>query len=184
MLIVPAIIFIICISDFMHLTNFNNTPRLFGKELFIFQLKEIGLPITITSLTTAIGFLSFISSDLVALSRLGIISSIGILISLLITIVFFAISLDLKMKLDGQSNHFVNWFENIVPTIHNKISPKLRIILLLISSTLIFSALFNSRIDSFITDEVNEKSKIYNDVKFFEENFEAIDPISLLLVFI
>lgn len=181
MLIVPAIIFIICISDFMHLTNFNNKPKLFGKELFIFQLKEMGLPITITSLTTAIGFLSFISSDLVALSRLGIISSIGILISLLITIVFFAISLDLKMKLGGKANDFVNWVENIVPTIHNKLNPKLRIILLLISSTLIFSALFNSRIDSFITDEVNEKSKIYNDVKFFEENFGGMKYMSFFV---
>jgi predicted RND superfamily exporter protein len=63
----------------MHLTNLSQNIILKGKELFIFQLNEIGFPITITSFTTAIGFLSFISSDLVPISRLGVISSLVIL---------------------------------------------------------------------------------------------------------
>ena len=55
MIIIPAIIFIITISDFMHLLN-TNKPLFNKYKLFRFQMMNIGQPVFLTSLTTAIGF--------------------------------------------------------------------------------------------------------------------------------
>ena len=58
MIIIPAIIFIITISDFMHLLNTKEEIK--NKYRFYFnQLQNIGKPVFLTSLTTAISFLSF-----------------------------------------------------------------------------------------------------------------------------
>ncbi|MDC3116006.1 MMPL family transporter, partial [Bacteroidota bacterium] len=79
MILMPAIIFIVCISDFLHLTNFNkdDLKKTDKFQLFQNQVKKIGVPVFLTSITTAIGFLSFIFSDIMPLTRFGIITCIG-----------------------------------------------------------------------------------------------------------
>ena len=181
MIIVPVIVFIICISDLMHLTNLSQNIILKGKELFIFQLNEIGFPITITSLTTAIGFLSFISSDLVPISRLGVISSFGILVSLFTTIILFAISIDLKIKITQKKNFIISTFQKVIKLLNRTFNKRIAWLSLLLSLLLIVLTFSQTRINNFITDEINEKSKIYHDVQFFEKNFGGMKYISFFI---
>ena len=54
MIIMPAIIFIVCVSDLMHLINDNNIVIKNKKEFFKQKVKNIGIPVGLTSLTTAI----------------------------------------------------------------------------------------------------------------------------------
>ena len=56
MILIPAIVFIITVSDFMHLLN---SDKLYTNRFRYFkvQLRKIGVPVFITSLTTAIGSL-------------------------------------------------------------------------------------------------------------------------------
>ena len=181
MIIVPVIVFIICISDLMHLTNLSQNIILKGKELFIFQLNEIGFPITITSFTTAIGFLSFISSDLVPISRLGVISSFGILVSLFTTIILFAISIDLKIKITQKKNFIISTFQKVIKLLNRTFNKRIAWLSLLLSLLLIVLTFSQTRINNFITDEINEKSKIYHDVQFFEKNFGGMKYISFFI---
>ena len=181
MIIVPVIVFIICISDLMHLTNLSQNIILKGKELFIFQLNEIGFPITITSFTTAIGFLSFISSDLAPISRLGVISSFGILVSLFTTIILFAISIDLKIKITQKKNFIISTFQKVIKLLNKTFKKRIAWLSLLLSFSLIVLTFSQTRINNFITDEINEKSKIYHDVQFFEKNFGGMKYISFFI---
>ena len=181
MIIVPVIVFIICISDLMHLTNLSQNIILKGKELFIFQLNEIGFPITITSFTTAIGFLSFISSDLVPISRLGVISSFGILVSLFTTIILFAISIDLKIKITQKKNFIISTFQKVIKLLNRTFNKRIAWLSLLLSLSLIVLTFSQTKINNFITDEINEKSKIYHDVQFFEKNFGGMKYISFFI---
>ena len=181
MIIVPVIVFIICISDLMHLTNLSQNIILKGKELFIFQLNEIGFPITITSFTTAIGFLSFISSDLVPISRLGVISSFGILVSLFTTIILFAISIDLKIKITQKKNFIISTFQKVIKLLNRTFNKRIAWLSLLLSLSIVVLTFSQTRINNFITDEINEKSKIYHDVQFFEKNFGGMKYISFFI---
>jgi len=60
MIIMPAIIFIVCVSDFMHLLNPDNIITKNKKKYFIEKVKIIGMPVALTSFTTAIGFFKFL----------------------------------------------------------------------------------------------------------------------------
>ena len=92
----PAILFIVCVSDLMHL---NNDSKIMAKskiEFFKKKSKNIGVPVALTSLTTAIGFLSFCFSDVLPITRFGFITTLGIVISLFIILVSYAIRVDLN----------------------------------------------------------------------------------------
>ena len=89
MILIPAIVFIITISDFMHLLN---SDKLYRNKFRSFktQLEKIGMPVFITSLTTAIGFLSFMFSSLIPLFRFGFITTITIFISLFVIVILYS----------------------------------------------------------------------------------------------
>ena len=97
MIIMPAILFIVCISDFMHLVNNAGITKKTSVDYFKYQINNIGKPVALTSLTTAIGFLSFCFSNVLPITRLGLITTIGILVSLLVILVTYAICVDLKL---------------------------------------------------------------------------------------
>ncbi len=178
MILMPAIIFIVCISDFLHLTNFNkeDLKKTDKFQLFQNQVKKIGVPVFLTSITTAIGFLSFIFSDVMPLTRFGIITCIGIFISLFSILIFYSVVVDKKIYgINEKANKTINNFIEKVTNIK-----KIESIFLL--SIFIFFSIFgilNLRIDNYITDEINKNSKLYEEIKFFDDNFGGIKPITL-----
>ena len=112
MILMPAIIFIVCISDFLHLTNFNkdDLKKTDKFQLFQNQVKKIGIPVFLTSITTAIGFLSFIFSDVMPLTRFGIITCIGIFISLFSILIFYSVVVDKKIYgINEKANKTINY---------------------------------------------------------------------------
>ena len=177
MILMPAIIFIVCISDFLHLTNFNkdDLKKTDKFQLFQNQVKKIGIPVFLTSITTAIGFLSFIFSDVMPLTRFGIITCIGIFISLFSILIFYSLVVDKKIYgINEKANKTINSFIEKVTNIK-----KIESIFLL--SIFIFFSIFgilNLRIDNYITDEINKNSKLYEEIKFFDDNFGGIKPIT------
>ena len=172
MIIIPAIIFIITISDFMHLLN-TNKPLFNKYKLFRFQMKNIGQPVFLTSLTTAIGFLSFVFGAFQPLVRFGIVTTLSIFISLFIIITLFSFIIDLRL------------IKKNVPTLLltriraslSLIFPYRKIILFLF---VVLSVIGVSKIqiDNFLTDELNNKSVLLKEINFLEKNFGGIKPLS------
>ena len=93
MIIIPAIIFIINISDYMHLLNIQKDIKL-SYKLFYLQLTNIGKPVFLTSVTTAIGFLSFTFGSFEPLMRFGVVTTLSIFISLFVIVTFFSFVID------------------------------------------------------------------------------------------
>ena len=95
MIIIPAVIFIITISDYMHLLN-NNQKFRNRFRLFRSQMQYIGKPVFLTSATTAIGFLSFTFVGFDPLMRFGLITTVSIFISLFIIVTLYSLCIDLN----------------------------------------------------------------------------------------
>lgn len=96
----PILMLIVGTSDVIHiLDNFLEKLKVgVTKQAAIVQsLKEVGLSTLLTSVTTAIGFLSLLFSKLVGIRDFGVNSAIGVLIAY-ITVVFFTSSLVLMFK--------------------------------------------------------------------------------------
>ena len=176
MILIPAIVFIITISDFMHLLN--SDKRYVNRfRYFKLQLRKIGLPVFITSLTTAIGFLSFTFSSVLPLFRFGIITTITIFISLLIIVILYSLIVDLKIISNVKNIKFLDNFINYISKIR-RVYLYVGIVLFVILSSL---TLINFRVDNFITDEINPKSDLYEEIIFFDNHFGGIKPITFII---
>ena len=178
MIIMPAILFIVCVSDLMHLINDSKIMAKSKIEFFKKKVKNIGVPVALTSLTTAIGFLSFCFSDVLPITRFGFITTLGIVISLFIILVSYAICVDLNFhQLKG--NDWAN--KKIKNFISNISNIKSRFSYYSILSLMIFLMVFgvkNLKVDNYLTDEVNKSSSLFQEMSFFNENFGGIKPIT------
>ena len=178
MIIMPAIIFIVCVSDLMHLINDNQKFIADKKEFFKQKIKNIGIPVGLTSLTTAIGFLSFCFSDVLPITRFGFITTLGIIVSLFIILVSYSICVDLNFHLIKGNQFFnkmINNFISFIVNYKNKFSFYLLLIALFAIS---IYGMSNFRIDNYLTDEVNTNSRLYKEMSFFNDNFGGIKPVT------
>ena len=176
MILIPAIVFIITVSDFMHLLN---SDKLYANRFryFKMQLRKIGIPVFITSLTTAIGFLSFTFSSVLPLFRFGIITTITIFISLFIIVILYSLIVDLKIISNIKNTKFLDNLIHYISKIR-KVYLYVCIVSFLILSSL---TIINFRVDNFITDEINLKSNLYKEIIFFDNNFGGIKPITFII---
>ena len=172
MIIVPAVIFIITISDYMHLQSI--TKKFKSKfDLFESQIQKIGKPVFLTSITTAIGFLSFTFTDFEPLYRFGIITTLSIFISLYIIVTMYSLCIDMGwLKYNEKKKSFDKTIKYILNLNQHKIK--------ILSLFLILSALsiFTFKIDNYLTDEINKKSELYEEINYFDNTFGGIKPIS------
>ncbi len=176
MIIIPAIIFIITISDFMHLLNIRNIWRL-KYRLFRFQLIEIGRPVFLTSLTTAIGFLSFTFGSFTPLMRFGVITTCSIFVSLFVIITLFALTVDSGILRKTNKNISLLVKTN---SLISSLKPYSKWVLTFFV-IFFFFGIANFKVDNYLTDEINRRSSLYKEIQHFEQNFGGIKPISLTL---
>ena len=178
MIIMPAILFIVCISDFMHLVNDNTESEVKQFDYFKRQINTIGKPVALTSITTAIGFLSFCFSNVLPITRLGIITTIGIVVSLFVILVTYAVCIDLNLhkikrgklihaKIDSLIERIINFQYNL---------KSLYVILFML--LLCFFGVYKFEINNHIYDEFNKSSSLFKEMKFFDQNFGGYKQVS------
>lgn len=106
MMIVPTFILTVTVGaavHFMSIFFMQFDSGLEKSEALKNTLGITGLPIMLTSFTTAAGLLSFAGTPIVPLSRLGIFSSIGVMIAMVYTLVFIP-ALITKMDIQRKTN--------------------------------------------------------------------------------
>ena len=176
MIIMPAIIFIVCISDMMHLLNNRFNPKN-KKEYFVNQIHKVGIPVALTSFTTSVGFLSFCFSDVLPILRFGIATTIGVLVSLFIVLIFYAICVDKIEKigtLNSKRDEKLNVF--LYKIIHLKYNWKLTVLLIIMTGLAAFGV-YNYEVNNYATDELNKKSVVYKEMQFFNDDFGGYKPV-------
>jgi predicted RND superfamily exporter protein len=178
MIIMPAILFIVCISDFMHLVNNNVATKKSKLEYFKYQINIIGKPVALTSITTAIGFLSFCFSNVLPISRLGMITTVGILISLFVILVTYSICIELNLHIINGKKLLVNKIDNLISNFIKFQNSKKSTPLILIMSFLCLFGIYRFEINNHINDEFNKSSKLYKEMQFFDKNFGGYKEVS------
>ncbi len=176
MIIIPAIIFIINISDYMHLLNIQNPSNL-GYKLFYNQLNNIGKPVFLTSLTTAIGFLSFTFGSFEPLMRFGLVTTLSIFLCLYVIVTFFAFIIEFNML--AKNTNVLN--RKSISFYLNLLNPykKLFLVLFVVFACVGF---MKFKVDNYLTDELNNKSDLFQEISFIEEKFGGVKPLSFTLL--
>lgn len=87
---IPSFLLVVGIADSVHiLTIFYRRYQLSGdkEQAIVEAIRFAGLPVLMTSVTTACGVFSFVWADVATVGQLGIITPIGVMLALLYTVV-------------------------------------------------------------------------------------------------
>ena len=179
MIISPAIIFIVAVSDIMHLINNQDLNFKTGEEMFVAQMRKIGVPIAITSITTMVSFFTFMLVDMVPLARFGLITGLGVIITLFISVIAYAVAVEHQFNITNDNTFSQKIIDKIISYLH----PRYKVYLYLMSLLTLLGlyAGNNIRIDNYLTDELNPKSEFFQQTKFFDDEFGGIKPLTIFI---
>lgn len=114
-IVMPAFLLTVAVGDSIHILSVfyqrlqQGQPK---KDAICSALGHSGLPILMTSLTTAAGLLSFSLADLSAISEIGIFAAAGVILALLYTIMLLPAVIAVfpirTCKLESRVMHFVD----------------------------------------------------------------------------
>jgi len=186
--LIPPLIIVIGIPNCIFLINkYQQEVAKHGNKVKSLHrvIMKIGNATLMTNLTTASGFATFILTDSKILKEFGIVASINIiaifLLSLLIIpIVYSFMNRPNEKHLKHLSNNyiksFVGWMESKVR--HKRIKVY---ILSLLSLVFGIIGIYQINISGSIIEDMPKKSAFFQDILFFDKEFNGIVPIEIII---
>jgi len=157
-----------------------NTQNNNYENNILITMQEMFVPTSLSILTTTVGFVSLLYSNILPIINLGLMMGISIVISLLITYLMFP-SILMLIKRKERNNNFVNILSSMDDIIFNKSK------LILIFTTLIFviSVYFGNKIfveNSFI-DYFKKETEIYKGMYLIDNKLGGTTPLDIIIDF-
>ncbi len=184
----PVLMLIVGTSDVIHLTDSFIRKIQGGQDKYaaiLSSLKEVGLTTLLTSVTTAIGFITLLSSRLVSIREFGINAAMGVMVAY-ITVICFTGALLISMpkkRLLGQKSVSKKWVAYLlgINTVTKK-NPNT-----IIMGTVIFALLCIYGVSRITTNHefkqtLPNQSKIAADFNFFQENYAGFRPLEIAIL--
>ena len=146
---------------------------------------KIGNATLMTNLTTASGFATFILTNSKVLKEFGIIASINvigifILSFLVIPITYSFMPLPNKKHLNHLKNksidRFVKWMEDKVR--HKRLNTYIISLIALVTSII---GIYTIEISGSILEDMPKKQSFFQDILFFDREFDGIVPLEILI---
>src|SRR5574344_1488377 len=141
------------------------------------------IPSFFAIITTVVGFSSLVLSNIEPVINLGLMMSVGILVSLVLTFIYFPIFLILIGKREEVEKK--EKIRSFIPKLPNIIINRGKIIITLAILTTIFSIVGSSKIfveNSFI-NYFKSNTEIYKGMKVIDENLGGTTPLDVIIKF-
>ena len=188
--LIPVMLIAIGVADGIHLYNHimlrhHNNPELSKKDLIRDMVKEMWLPVMMTSVTTAIGFLSLLTSEVYPIKYFAVFTGLGVMFAMVLSLVFIPAMINIlglskiKLKKSGDQEFFKKhskWFTDIVIN-HRKKWTILTIVILIIFGYGISKVWINS---SFLARFPASNPLVETD-RFINNKFAGTTTINVIL---
>ena len=186
--LIPPLIIVIGIPNCIFLINkYQQEIQKHGNQAKSLQrvIAKVGNATLMTNITTASGFATFILTESKLLKEFGIVASINIvaifILSLLIIPVIYSYMKIPKSKHLKHLNRqwigsFVGWMEKMVR--NHRIAVYFTAVGLLAVSII---GIYNIRISGSLLEDMPQQADFFKDVKFFEEEFDGIMPLEIVV---
>ncbi len=176
--IIPTILLVIGISDVVHLLTHYLMELRAGQSRWSalrYSIKTVGRATLLTTLTTAIGFLTLTSSSFISLVELGIFSTIGLLIAFLLTYTFLPAALILHPHIKQQPSFQNPFWELQLTRLYLWVMKHPRTITGISAGFLLLGIIGASqiRINNYLLDDLRADDPKRVDFEFFAENFSG-----------
>lgn len=188
---IAPILLCVGVADSIHMISKYDDAREsgYGKMPSIIEMmKTLGSATFLTSITTAIGFASLLSSSVVPMKKFGIYTAVGVLLAYLITIIFLPAALRLSRKkrvVNEKASSFypliTHWLQKL--TALNRMNyGKVLILALLITAGFSFG-MMDLNVNGKVYDDISEDTKIMQDSRFFTERIAPQFPMEFIVTF-
>jgi len=184
----PVLILIVGTSDVIHIMDdyLGKLKKGLKKEMAMqLTLKEVGVSTLLTSVTTAIGFASLLTSKSTSVSGFGLNAAFGVLIAF-ITIIFFTCALLLLIDepyLIPKRESSKIWSKSLQSTNRfTKRFPKSILIGALIFGGLCVFGITKINTNYQIKSSFPIGSKIAEDFEFFQQNYSGFRPLEVAVM--
>lgn len=179
----PLLMIIVSTSDVVHITSKYIDELVKGRtrrEAIRITLKEIGLATLMTSITTAIGFLSLVTSKIGPIREFGINSAIGVMLAFVTVVIFTSTVLswfnaDQISRLGKEQQSWNRWLNSIY--LFSRFRPK--VVMWGFAGVLLLSGIGISMVTTNydIVNNLPRGKKITEDFLFFERELAGFRPV-------
>ena len=188
--LLPLVLFVVGVSDVIHLlSRFFEEIRagLSKQDAIKTAYKRVGAATFLTSLTTALGFLTLLTSGVKPVRELGLYAAIGVFIAffLAFSLLPAILSISAVPKLAYKEPSTVMWNRLVSKLFRFSISNRKTIVvasLVLMAVSLV--GISNIRIDNYLLEDVAEDDPIRKSFMYFEENFAGVRPFELQMTIV
>ena len=186
---IAPILLCVGVADSIHMISKYDDAREAGltkHSSIIEMLKTLGSATFLTSLTTAVGFATLLTSTVMPMRRFGIYTAIGVLIAYVITILFLPVILSkVKQKriFDEKSGAFYpllqRWLHKISAI--NRMNYRKVVIIGLLVTVGFAVGITKIEVNGKIFDDVSEDTELMQDSQFFTDNMSPQFPMEFLI---
>ncbi len=186
LVILPSIMFVVAMSDVIHLVSKYLELLREGKpkyEAIIVSFKEIGLATLLTSVTTAIGFFSLLFVRVIPIQVFGKFIGIGVLFAFILTFstlpFLFYYSKTPRLIREKKKNFWL-------PILRNSFLYTLRNRKIIPWVALIFIGFFaygmtRIQVNNYILDDIRSSVSMKQDFDYFDDEFGGVRPFELVV---
>ncbi len=190
---IPVMLIAIGVADGIHLYShlqvfINHNPNATKREATVDMLKNLWKPVVMTSVTTAVGFISLLTSQVYPVKYFGIFTAFGVMVAMVFSLVFLpagimifglpkAKPINKEEDKEGHShsklaNNFAAWI------IKHKYVSIIGSIIIVIASIIGMQEIW---INSSFLEKFEKNSDIVQTDKFINEHFGGTSTLNLIL---
>jgi len=187
---IPVMLIAIGVADGIHLYShlhifMNKHPEADKKTAVFDMLKEMWKPVVMTSVTTAVGFISLLTSEVYPIKYFGIFTAFGVLMAMAFSLLLIPAGLltfglprwkSKNSSVRESENKFLNGIANKVVK-HKYITLVMTILIVAMS----LYGMTNVWINSSFLDKFEEDSEIVQTDAFINENFGGTSTLNVIL---
>ena len=186
--LIPPLIIVIGIPNCIFLINkYQHEVNKHGDKTKSLKkvISKIGNATLMTNVTTASGFATFIITNSKLLKEFGVVASLSILTIfilciLIIPIIYSFLPIPEEKHLEHLNKTWINslgdWIENTVKK--SKIKIYITSVMLLVFSII---GIYQIRISGSMIDDMPQKADWFDDIMFYEKEFNGIMPLEILI---
>lgn len=186
---IAPILLCVGVADSIHMISKYDDARENGngkRRSIIEMLTTLGSATFLTSVTTAIGFASLLSSSVMPMAKFGMYTAIGVLLAYVITIFFLPVALS-KSKKERVFNEKSGSFYPLISRALNKITALNRLhykkilVLGFIGTLLVFTGVRHVDVNGKVFDDLGEDTELMLDSHFFSQQLTPQFPLEFII---
>tara|TARA_B100000315_G_scaffold260900_1_gene327041 strand:- start:8691 stop:10985 length:2295 start_codon:yes stop_codon:yes gene_type:complete len=185
--IVPTLVLIVGVSDAIHiLVKFNEELLHTSDKVEAIKktMEKVGAAILLTSITTAVGFMSLMSTNILIIQQFGFIIGVAVILTFICSVIFIPCVLVLlknppEVQIKRMRFSTTGKFIGFVVSMSRQYPIK---IMAIFSIILIFSIFYSTKLDTnaALLDDVTG-TPLYDEMKFMEEEMGSVLPLEIII---